>query len=162
MLLLIMTLVGVASLVAASLELRMAGNFQHQERAFQAAEFAIEQALNASPLSTAHTLTSPRIISASGIPAPVPGSATDTYSYHLYFDSTAGSTPIPGGAATGSALVAYHFVIVATGHSSRGAEAVHTQGIYVLGSADCDFTVAECNFDSPDRTKTYWIQNSAE
>ena len=133
----------------------MSGNFQYQDRAFQAAEFAIEQALHSAPLSTAYTFASPKSFPASGVPALVPGSATDSYTYRLYFDSSAGSTPIPRGAASGTALVAYHFVIVGTGQSSRGAEATHTQGFYVLGSADCDFTAAECNFDGAERTKTY-------
>jgi hypothetical protein len=162
MLLLIMTLVGVASLVAASLELRMSGNFQHQERAFQAAEFAVEQALNSSPLSTTYTLTSPKSFPASGAEALVPGSGTDSYTYRLYFDSSAGSTPIPSGSASGTALVAYHFVIVGTGKSSRGAEATHRQGFYVLGSADCDSVTAACNFDSAERSKTFWEQQGAE
>jgi PilX N-terminal len=162
MLLLIMTLVGVASLVAASLELRMSGNFQYQERAFQAAEFAIEQAFNSEPLGTAYTLGSPRTFPASGIPALVPGSRTDTYSWRLYFDSTAGSTPIPMGAESGTALVAYHFVIVGTGHSSRGARATHTQGFYVTGPPDCDVAGAMCSFDTAQRMKTFWEQQGAE
>ena len=49
MLLLVVTVLGVAGLVAASLELQMSGNLQYQERAFQAAEFAIEQALHSAP-----------------------------------------------------------------------------------------------------------------
>ena len=161
-LLLVITLIGVASLVAATLELRMSGNFQYQDRAFQAAEFAIEQALHSEPLSTAITFASPKTFPATGVEALVPASGTDTYAYRLYFDSSAGSTPIPTGAESGKALVAYHFVIVGTGRSSRGAAATHTQGFHVLGSAECDFTVAECNFDSTELTKTYWIQQSAE
>lgn len=161
-LLLILTLLCVASLVAASLELRMSGNFQYQERAFQAAEFAIEQALNSTPLSTAYTLTSPKTHPASGVEALVPGSTTDTYTYRLSFDTSAGGTPIPHGSDTGTALVAYHFVISGTGHSSRGAEATHTQGFYVVGTAGCDLAGAVCNFDGVARTKTYWIQQSAE
>jgi type IV pilus assembly protein PilX len=162
MLLLIVTLLGVAGLAAASLELRMSGNFQYQDRAFQAAEFAIEQALHSEPLSTAITFSGPRTFPASGIEALVPGSATDTYSYRLYFDSSAGGTPIPRGSEGGTAQIAYHFVIEGTGRSSRGAEATHTQGFYVLASADCDFAVTECIFVRAELTKTYWIQQSAE
>jgi hypothetical protein len=161
-LLLVMTLLGVASLVAASLELRMSGNLQHQERAFQAAEFAVAQALHSSPLSTALTLVSPGVHPSSGVEALMPGSATDTYSWRLYFDSSAGGTPIPSGAEGGTALVAYHFVIVASGRSSRGAEATHRQGFYVLGPVGCDFTSVVCNFDDAERTRTYWEQQGAE
>jgi hypothetical protein len=162
MLLLIVTLIGVASLVAATLELQMSGNYQYQERAFQAAEFAIEQALHSGPLSTALTIVNPRIFPASGVDALVPGSATDSYTYRLYFDSSAGSTPIPTGAESGTALVAYHFVIVGTGHSSRGAEAIITQGFYVTGPPDCDVAGAICSFDTAQRTKTFWEQQGAE
>jgi hypothetical protein len=160
--LLIITLLGVVSLAAAALELRMSGNFQYQDRAFQAAEFAIEQALQSGLLSTAITLYSPRIYPAPGAQALVPGSETDTYSYRLYFDSSAGGTPIPSGAEGGTALVAYNFVFVASGRSSRGAEATHRQGFYVLGPVGCDFTSVVCNFDDAERTRTYWEQQGAE
>jgi len=161
-LLLIITLIGVASLVAATLELQMSGNFQYQDRAFQAAEFAIEQAFHSEPLSTASTFVNPKIFPASGVEALMPGSRSDSYSYRLYFDSSAGSTPIPRGAEGGTALVAYHFVIVGNGHSSRGAEATHTQGFYVVSAADCDPVAAECSFDGAERTKTFWEQQGAE
>jgi hypothetical protein len=161
-LLLVITLLGVVSLAAAALELRMSGNFQYQDRAFQAAEFAIEQALHSELLSTAITLSSPRIFPAPGVPALVPGSETDTYSYRLYFDSSAGGTTIPTGAESGSAQVAYHFVVVGTGQSSRGAEATHTQGFYITGPPDCGVAGAMCSFDSAELNKTYWIQQSTE
>jgi hypothetical protein len=140
----------------------MSGNFQYQDRAFQAAEFAIEQALHSEPLSTTITYSSPRTFPASGVEALVPGSESDTYAYRLYFDSSAGSTPIPRGAANGTALVAYHFVIVGTGRSSRDAEATHTQGFYVTGPPDCEVAGAVCSFDTENRMKTFWAQQSTE
>jgi hypothetical protein len=162
MLLLIVTLLGVAGLAAASLELRMSGNFQYQDRAFQAAEFAIEQALHSEPLSTAITFSSPRTFPASGVEALVPGSATDTYSYRLYFDSSAGGTPVPRGSEGGTAQIAYHFVIEGTGRSSRDAEATHTQGFYVIASAACEDPAVACSFDNVERKKTFWAQQGAE
>ena len=162
LLLLVVTLLGVAGLLAASLELHMSGNLHYQERAFQAAEFAIEQALSSGPLSTAYTFINPKIFPAPGVDALVPGSGTDTYTYRLYFDTSAGSTPLPEGSDNGTALVAYHFVILGTGHSSRGALATHTQGFYVLGSADCDFVGASCSFENTERERTYWAQSGAE
>jgi len=161
-LLLVITLLGVAGLVAAWLELQMTGNFQYQERAFQAAEFAIEQAINSADLSTAYTFASPKTFPSSGVEALVPGSASDAFSYRLYYDTSAGSTPIPKGSDAGTALVAYHFVISATGRSGRSAEDTHVQGFYVLGSANCDLAGAPCSFDAAARTKTYWMQQSAE
>lgn len=162
MLLLIVAIFGVTGMVAASLELQMSGNLQYQERAFQAAEFAIEQALDSAPLSTAYTLASPKSFPTSGVVALVPGSATDTYTYHLYFDTSAGSTPVPSGSNAGSVQFAYHFVILATGRSLRGAQATHAQGFYVVNPMDCDFAVAPCSFNGAARTKTYWTQQNAE
>jgi hypothetical protein len=160
--LLVITLVGVAGLGASTLELRMSGNFQDQDRAFQAAEFAIEQGLYSEPLSTSVTFSSARKFPSPGVEALIPGSATDTYTYRLYFDSSAGGTPIPHGSDAGAALVAYHFVIVGTGRSSRGAEATHTQGFYVTGPPNCDMAGAVCSFEASQRTKTFWQQQSAE
>ena len=162
MLLLVVAVLGVTGMVAASLELQMSGNLQYQERAFQAAEFAIEQALDSAPLSTAYTLASPKSFPTSGNAALVPGSMTDTYTYHLYFDTSAGSTPVPRGSNSGTALFAYHFVISATGRSLRGAQATHAQGFYVIDSTACDFAIATCTFNGAVRTKTYWIQQNAE
>jgi hypothetical protein len=160
--LLITTLIGVVGLVAATLELRMSGNFQHKDRAFQAAEFAIEQALHFELLNTAIRFSSPKTFPAHDVEALVPGSATDTYTYRLYFDSSAGGTPIPRGSEGGTGLVAYHFVIIGTGRSSRGAEATHTQGFYVTGPPNCDVEGAVCSFDTEPRMKTFWSQQSAE
>ena len=95
MLLLVVAVLGVTGLVAASLELQMSGNLQYQERAFQAAEFAIEQAINSADLSTAYTFADPNMFPAPGWIALVPGSPTDTYAYRLYYDTSAGSIPVP-------------------------------------------------------------------
>ena len=92
----------------------------------------------------------------------MPGSGTDSYAYRLYFDSSAGSTPNPRGSEGGAALVAYHFVIVGTGRSARGAESTHTQGFYVTGPAGCDVAGALCSFGTAQRTKTFWEKQSAE
>ncbi len=63
MMLLIITLIGVASLVAATLELQMSGNFQYQDRAFQAAEFAIEQALHSDATEHGLHVGEPEVLS---------------------------------------------------------------------------------------------------
>jgi type II secretory pathway pseudopilin PulG len=162
MLLLVLAIFGVTGLVAASLELQMSGNLQYQERAFQAAEFAIEQAINSADLSTAYTIASAKAVPLSGMNPTIPGSSSDDYSYRLYYDTSAGSTPIPTGADASTTSVAYHFVISATGRSARGAEDTHVQGFYVLGPTGCDLANATCTFDNATRTKTYWTQQSAE
>ena len=132
MLLLVLTILGITGMVTAALELQMSGNIQYQERAFQASEFGIEQAVNAPDLSTAFSMSSPKVVN----PTPVPGSTTDNYNYRLYYDNTAGSTPVPGGGySLGTGLEAYHFVTESNGTSARGAQDSHTQSFYILGPA---------------------------
>jgi hypothetical protein len=161
-LLLAVTLLGITGMVTATLELQMSGNAQYRERAFQAAEFAVAQAISSGTLSTGYTLASPKRVPASGDDPPVPGSPTDTYSYLLYYDTSAGSTPVPGGSRSGPVLVAYHFIIEATGNSARGARDTHTQSFYVLGPAECGLAGAACDFASGTRRRTYWIQQGDE
>ena len=137
LLLVVLGILGAAAMLMASLELRMAANFQHQAHAFEAAEFGIEQALHSPDLATGYTLANPKRVPAAG-PAPlVPGSTSDTYRYLLYFDSSAGSTSVPGARAVGPGVAALHFIISATGLSSRGAEDVHTQSFYLLVPEEC-------------------------
>lgn len=135
MLLMVLTVLGVAGLATAALELRMAGNVQHHERAFAAAEHAIEQAVATADLDTSSTPASPVKPGCGGAcTAPVNG---DPFDYSLYYDAAAGRTPAPdGGYSLGAGLQAHHFVIEATGESGGGARAEHTQGFYVLGAAE--------------------------
>lgn len=135
LLLMVLTVLGVAGLATAALELRMAGNAQHHERAFAAAEHAIEQAVATADLDTSST---PSVPSKPGCGAecavPVTG---DPFDYSLYYDAAAGRTPSPdGGHSLGAGLQAHHFVIEAVGESGVGARAEHTQGFYVLGAAE--------------------------
>jgi len=106
LLLLTLTILAVSGLAAAVLELRMAGNVQYQERAFQAAEYAIERALASPDLGTNYTYSSPKVVPASGSPPSVPGSPPDTYAYRMYYDAALGGTPLPGHAGAGSGLEA--------------------------------------------------------
>lgn len=135
LLLMVLTVLGVAGLATAALELRMAGNAQHHERAFAAAEHAIEQAFTSADLDTSRTPASPLKPDCGGECAvPVTG---DAFDYSLYYDAGAGRTPAPdGGHSLGTGLEAHHFVIEAEGESGRGARAEHTQGFYVLGPAE--------------------------
>jgi type IV pilus assembly protein PilX len=134
LLLLVLTVLGISGLVMATMELQMAGNQQFQERAFQAAEAGIEQAMRAPNLNTTYT---PAV--------PLPGTASvsagtsgqvDTARTKLYFDTEAGITPVPGGGySLGTGLQAYHFVVESSGESARGATDTHVQSFYVLGPA---------------------------
>lgn len=166
LLLLVLTLLGTTGLVTAVLELRMAGNTRQQERAFAAAEFGIEQALHAPGLSTSFTYSSPRVVPASGAAPVVPGSTPDAYSYRLYFDTS--TTPVRGNDAD-AGLKAYHFVVEATGTSTRGATDTHVQGFYVLGPdpAPAAFTPPACAPDCGDPAayeprRSFWLQKNAE
>jgi type IV pilus assembly protein PilX len=148
LLLLVLTILAISGMTTATLELQMAGNEQYQERAFQAAEAGLEQAMAAGIYTT-----DPAAIAAqydnptSPEPTPKRGqgtqiadcpdqstSAAGQCEYFLRFDQAAGVTPVPGGGHSfGTGLQAYHFVVDAVGVSDRGAESVHTQSFYIIG-----------------------------
>jgi hypothetical protein len=167
----IATLLGVSAMGTATRELRMAANAEYRERAFQAAEFAIEQAI-ATPddIDPRYTYSSPRRVPASaGTVFSVPGAPTDTYSYVLYYD------PAPDGSGVSAedasaGLEAYHFVVEATGTSARGAADVHVQGFYVLrpvgwagASTVCDGEADDCSTaPGAEPRRTFWRQLDSE
>ena len=165
----IATVLGVGAIVTATVELRMAGNLQYRERAFEAAEFALEQAIASADLSTAYTIDAPKLVpSASGSTIAMPDAPGDGYAYRLYFDATDGSGTPDEIASAG--LQAYHFVIEAEGRSARGARDVHVQGFYVVRPPGWSGGPAvPCAADSsctglpgslPKRT--YWRQQDAD
>jgi hypothetical protein len=131
----VLSLLGVAGLATATLELHMAGNAQRHERAFAAAEHAIEQAVTTAELDTSSSPSSPiKPGCGGGCAVPVTG---DPFDYALYYDAAAGRAPAPdGGHSLGAGVEAHHFVIEATGASADGARAEHVQGFYVLGAAE--------------------------
>jgi Tfp pilus assembly protein PilX len=166
LLLMVLALLGTSGLVTAALELRMAANAQYQARAFEAAEFAIEQAMHAPGLATTLSYSNPLVMPASGAAPTVPGSPPDTYTYRLYFDTV--TTPAVGGAVV-EGLSAYHFVVEATGTSARGAADTHVQGFYVLGPeiAPAALTPPACAPDCAEAAiyqpvRTFWLQRNAE
>lgn len=138
-LLLVLTVLGISGLVTATLELQMAGNAQNQERSFQAAEAGIEDALLDPALSTSWTLANMNNASSSTYAeqnrtAYVQGSTTDEFETRSYYDTSAGSTPVPfGGHSIGTGLEAYHFVTESTGNAPRGSRSTHVQSFYILG-----------------------------
>ncbi len=124
-LLVVLTILAVSGVFTSTMELRMVRNTQSQERAFQAAEVAIEDALANPVLSTSATFIQ-------GSTA-VPNSPPDLYSYQLRF---VGQTPLGTGTtgySIGTAFQSYHFEIVATGDGPDEAVADHTQSFYVVG-----------------------------
>ena len=135
LLLLVLTVLGVAGIAITTLELRMAGNVQDHERAFGAAEHAIEQALLAADLGTTSSLAAPVT---PDCPAACTTPATgDAFDYALYYDASAAGTPAPdGGHSLGAGLQAHHFVVEGTGESGQAARSEHTQSFYVIGPAE--------------------------
>lgn len=124
-LLVVLTILAVSGVFTSNMELRMVRNTQSQERAFQAAEVAIEDALANPVLSTSVGFIQ-------GDTA-VPNSDPDLYSYQLQF---VGQTPLGTGMtgySIGSAFQSYHFQVQATGTGPDNAVADHTQSFYVVG-----------------------------
>jgi PilX N-terminal len=136
LLLVILTILGISGIVTATLELQMAGNTQYQERAFQAAEHAIEVAMISPDLSTLNTITDPGVPACRSLGCEVPESG-DAFDYEVYYDSTAGGTPVIGGGySLGAGLEAYHFMVDSAGESARGATSEHTQSFYIVGPSE--------------------------
>jgi type IV pilus assembly protein PilX len=124
-LLVVLTILAVSGVFTSTLELRMVRNTQSQERSFQAAEVAIEDALGNPVLSTSAPFNQPTIA--------VPNAPGDTYSYQMQF---VGQTPLGTGMtgySIGSAFQAYHFQVNSTGNGPDGAVSNHTQSFYVIG-----------------------------
>lgn len=163
LLLVVLALLGTSAMLMATLELRMAANYQHQARAFEAAEYGIEAAMRAPDLATTYTPASPKIVPASGAAPQVPGSPTDAYSYRLYLDSSAGTGSVPDAAAVGPGVAALHFIVEAIGTSSRGARDTHAQSFYLLVPATCAAGGAGCPpLSSYAPIRTVWSQQDAE
>jgi len=131
LLLLVITLLAVAGMNSAAVEFTMAGNEQHRQNAFQAAETGIEQT----------------IVTGGFIPAAadevhnsvaVPNSTTDTYSTTLHSDLAGAAQPALWGNSWNS-FSTYDFTITSTGSflgtSVRSAQSTHSQGIAVLAPA---------------------------
>jgi type IV pilus assembly protein PilX len=128
LLLLVITVLAVSGMNAASMELVMAGNEQYRQNAFQAAETGIELSL----------------VSGSFVPgaAPeaqtniaVPNSTTDRYSSTISSDLAGAPQPAIWGASWNS-FATYHFTVQSTGTSTRSAVATNVQGIAVIAPAD--------------------------
>jgi len=136
-LLIVLTILAVSGVFTATMELRMVRNSQSQERAFQAAEVAIENAL-ANPLISTST---PEVQA----PTDNPNAIGDLYSYTLAY--TCPSIPPVSSDPTKVFSIgefsAHHFQVDANGTGPDNAVAEHVQGFYVIGpvtddpDADC-------------------------
>lgn len=129
LLLLVLTLLAITGITTATLELQMAGNVQYKERAFQAAETGIEQAIDNATFNTTvpYVQTDQKVL-------PAAADNDDTYSFTMEFDDETGTTLVPGGGySLGTGFQAYHFNIESEGRSERDARSEHVQSVYVIG-----------------------------
>jgi type IV pilus assembly protein PilX len=127
LLLLVLTVLAISGMSTSTLELQMAGNQQYSERAFQAADTAIETAVSCGLYNTNIPTEAAACPAASVDPS-------DSYDFILYFEPDGGATAVPGGGySLGSGFQAYHFIVDATGTSGRGATARHSQSFYIIG-----------------------------
>jgi len=135
LLLLAMTVLAIAGIATATVELQTAGNAQYHERAFEAAEHGVGRAVAVTDLSSAMTTRAPARPGCGGIcRLPVTG---DEYDYSLYHDDGALGVPYAdGGHSIGTGVESHYFVVEAVGRSGRGAQSVHAQGFVVPGPGD--------------------------
>jgi type IV pilus assembly protein PilX len=118
-LLLVLTVVGVAGMNTATMEIAMAANTQFQQDAFQSAEDGIDIAIG----TRAYSTDAPRTIDGLGDPS------LDRRAVITFRTSTAA-----WGSSAGE-LAAFHFDIEAVGRGPRNALSQHTQSFYVVGRA---------------------------
>lgn len=124
-LLLILTLLAVSGMATSSMELVMAGNEQYRQKAFQAADTGIEQALTVLPS-----------VSQSCDSVPVANNTTDTESADEHYTVTAqykGDGSPPSGFTIGE-YTSIHYQVVSSGTSARNTSAVNTQGALIVQS----------------------------
>jgi type IV pilus assembly protein PilX len=124
-LLLVLTILAVSGVMTSNMELRMVRNAQSQERAFQTAEVAIEDALANSLLSTSVPVVQP--------PMANPNLPADRYQYRLQSVGQAALGAGMTGYSLGTSFTAYHFQVDATATGPDNALAQHTQSFYIIG-----------------------------
>jgi len=120
LLLLVITLLAVAGMNSAAVEFVMAGNEQHRQNAFQAAETGIEQTI----VTGGFIPTAPDEVHNN---VAVPNSTTDTYSTTLKSDLLGLAQPAPWGSSLNTFSSQGSFL----GTSVRSAQSTHSQGIAV-------------------------------
>ncbi len=131
-LLVVLTILALSGVFTSIMELRMVRNAQSQERAFQAAEVAIENALANPLISTGTPEIQPLTAN--------PNSIGDQYSYTLAHTcpSIVPVSTDPDKVFSIGEFSAYHFEVNATGTGPDNAAAQHVQGFYVIGPPDAD------------------------
>lgn len=123
--LVIVTLLAIGGMNTAALELIMAGNEQYRLKAFEASEAGIEIGLT----NVATVVQDGKDHEATGdVPGAASGEKYTTQSRYMGDDLN-----IPGFSA--GKFVGFHYQIVSTGTSARGAQSLHEQGAFVIQSS---------------------------
>jgi hypothetical protein len=150
--------------LAAVVESRIAHNAVTRERAFEAAEYGLREALHDARRATSATRDLPLFFpEGPSDTAEVPGAPGDAYSYRLYYEGRH-----DGPAAEAAGLVEFHFVAEATGVADGGATDTHVQRFYVLRvsewTGDADAPCEECALEAFEvgPWRTSWLQAQAE
>lgn len=121
-LLLVLTILGVAAMRTAALEMTIAGNAQFQHDAFAQAENAVDIAIAAGR----YARDLPWVLPPRGTPG------TDREAVVTFV----GATPVTDRAFSVGAVEALHFDVVAKGRGPRNAAVTVTQGFYVIATKD--------------------------
>jgi len=127
-LLVVLTLMALASMNTASLDLIMVGNEQFRSRAFATAESGIELAI---ANTTFNTSADPAVVSGTT-------SAGDTYSYAITRPSAGAVQNAPSGNSDGT-FGAVYFRVTSTGKSKRNAVTVSAQELFQVVKKDNEF-----------------------
>lgn len=129
-LMLVLTILAVATMSAANLEVEMAANNQNSENAFQMAETGLK--VNVNTLDNNRSL----LVAVAGSLPVCTGTITISGVGDYQACSTFSNevTPLLGASAgIGTGLAAYHFDSISTGQSFDSARSTHIQSFYVPG-----------------------------
>jgi type IV pilus assembly protein PilX len=124
-LLLVLTVLGVSGMSTARMEVRMAGNMQFRQDAFQLAESGIDLAIAGGTYTTTATPSTLNWLNQE-----YDRKVITTFESATPLSSVAFSM---GNTAGGGSVSAYHFEVESQGKAPRNATATHRQGFYVLG-----------------------------
>jgi type IV pilus assembly protein PilX len=124
-LLLVLTVLGVSGMNTSRMEVRMAGNMQFRQDAFQLAESGIDVAIAGGGFTTT---SAPSTIDWLG--TEYDRKAVTTFETAVPLSAVAFSM---GNTAGGGSVMAYHFDVESQGKAPRNATATHRQSFYVLG-----------------------------
>lgn len=138
-LLLVLTILAISGMVMATSELRMSGNQQQQELAFQAAETGLEQAYVSADFN-ASLVQNPCGLAADGQPcAPTDvdplNPSMGRYSWEIRPDGDEEVSGTAVGMSIGT-FQAFYFVAESDGEGPGNARSVHNQGFYIVGPGE--------------------------